>query len=211
MPYTTSAGGGPAGKRRYLTTFPRAPCAFPRIDASVCVFARKAGIPQCKEFSNTAEVFHCWEDRACAGDFCGNSGGIMWARLLVGVGGSGLGLRASRGGSLRVAGAGCAGKRQQQQQQRGQASSAEVRGPRRDAGCKRVLLRVALAALRVLAFLRFPVYNNIMVEFIRLEGGEINSKIIIKAIYLWQPLVQSVAPRYSGCRSIHPSPPMLII
>lgn len=49
----------------------------------------------------------------------------MWARLLVGVGvgGSGLGLRASRGGLLRVAGAGRAGKRQQQERQ---ASSAEV-------------------------------------------------------------------------------------
>lgn len=44
----------------------------------------------------------------------------MWARLMVGVGGSGLGLRASRDGLLRVAGAGCAGQRQ--------ASSAEVSG-----------------------------------------------------------------------------------
>ncbi|KAG8002824.1 Aminomethyltransferase [Nibea albiflora] len=50
---------------------------------------------------------------------------MMWARLMVGVGGSGLGLRASRDGLLRVAGVGCAGKQQQQQQQR-QASSAEA-------------------------------------------------------------------------------------
>ncbi|GLD55378.1 aminomethyltransferase, mitochondrial, partial [Lates japonicus] len=46
----------------------------------------------------------------------------MWARVLVGVGVSGLGLRASRDGVLRVAGAGCAGRRQQQRQ----ASSAEA-------------------------------------------------------------------------------------
>lgn len=51
----------------------------------------------------------------------------MWARLMVGVGGSGLGLRASRDGLLRVAAAGCAGQQQQQLQQR-QASSAEVSG-----------------------------------------------------------------------------------
>lgn len=55
-------------------------------------------------------------------DFSGDSAGMMWTRLLVGVGGSGLGLRASRDGLLRVAGAGCAGKQQQQRQ----ASSAEV-------------------------------------------------------------------------------------
>lgn len=60
-------------------------------------------------------------------DFCGDSGGMMWARLMVGVGGSGLGLRASRDGLLRVAAAGCAGQQQQQLQQR-QASSAEVSG-----------------------------------------------------------------------------------
>ncbi|GAA6229692.1 aminomethyltransferase, mitochondrial [Lates japonicus] len=47
---------------------------------------------------------------------------MMWARVLVGVGVSGLGLRASRDGVLRVAGAGCAGRRQQQRQ----ASSAEA-------------------------------------------------------------------------------------
>lgn len=47
----------------------------------------------------------------------------MWTRLLVGVGGSGLGLRASRDGLLPLAGAGCAGRRQQQRQ----ASCAEVR------------------------------------------------------------------------------------
>lgn len=45
----------------------------------------------------------------------------MWARLLVGLGGSGLGFRAFRDGLLRVAGAGCAGRRQQQRQ----ASGAE--------------------------------------------------------------------------------------
>ena len=50
----------------------------------------------------------------------------MWARLMVGVGGAGLGLRASRDGLLRVAAAGCAGQQQQQQQR--QASSAEVSG-----------------------------------------------------------------------------------
>ncbi|KAM8754170.1 aminomethyltransferase, mitochondrial [Acanthopagrus schlegelii] len=47
---------------------------------------------------------------------------MMWARLMVGVGGSGLGLRASRDGLLRVAAAGCAGQQQQQRQ----ASSAEA-------------------------------------------------------------------------------------
>lgn len=45
----------------------------------------------------------------------------MWARLMVGFGGSGLGLRASKDGLLRVAGAGCAGQKQQRQ-----ASSADV-------------------------------------------------------------------------------------
>ena len=58
--------------------------------------------------------------------FSRESGGMMWARLMVGVRGSGVGLRASRDGLLRVTGGGCAGKRQQQQRQ---ASSAEVRGP----------------------------------------------------------------------------------
>lgn len=48
----------------------------------------------------------------------------MWAQLMVRVGGSGLGLRASRDGLLRVAGAGCAGKKQQERH----ASSAEVSG-----------------------------------------------------------------------------------
>lgn len=65
----------------------------------------------------------------CERDFSGDSGGMMWARLMVGVGGSGLGLRASRDGLLRVAGVGCTGKKQQQQQR--QASSAEVCGAAR--------------------------------------------------------------------------------
>ncbi|XP_060914232.1 aminomethyltransferase, mitochondrial isoform X2 [Labrus mixtus] len=46
---------------------------------------------------------------------------MMWARLLVQTGGSGLALRASRDGLLRVSGAACAGKRQQRP-----ASSAEA-------------------------------------------------------------------------------------
>lgn len=45
----------------------------------------------------------------------------MWARMIVGVGGSGLGLRASRDGLLRVAGSGCTGQRQQRR-----AASSEV-------------------------------------------------------------------------------------
>ncbi|XP_017266700.1 aminomethyltransferase, mitochondrial [Kryptolebias marmoratus] len=47
---------------------------------------------------------------------------MMWARLIVGAGGSGVGLRASRGGLQRVAGAACAGRRQQQRR----ASSTEA-------------------------------------------------------------------------------------
>ncbi|XP_037540906.1 aminomethyltransferase, mitochondrial [Nematolebias whitei] len=47
---------------------------------------------------------------------------MMWARLIVGVGGSGVGLRASRAGLERVVGAACAGRRQQQRQ----ASSTEA-------------------------------------------------------------------------------------
>nr|XP_019944396.1 PREDICTED: aminomethyltransferase, mitochondrial [Paralichthys olivaceus] len=46
----------------------------------------------------------------------------MWARGLVGVGGFGLALRVSRDDLLRVAGLGCAGRRQQQRP----ASSAEA-------------------------------------------------------------------------------------
>lgn len=47
----------------------------------------------------------------------------MLARLMVAVRGSGLGVRASGDGLLRVAGAGCPGLRQQRQ-----ASTAEVSG-----------------------------------------------------------------------------------
>lgn len=55
----------------------------------------------------------------------GNSAGIMWARLMVGVVGSAHGLRASGDRLLRVAAAGCAVQRQQSW-----ASSAEVSGAR---------------------------------------------------------------------------------
>lgn len=60
----------------------------------------------------------------------GNSAGIMWARLMVGVVGSGHGLRASGDRLLRVAAAGCAVQRQQSW-----ASSAEVSGGCRSCGC----------------------------------------------------------------------------
>lgn len=51
----------------------------------------------------------------------------MWTQRMVGVGvaASGLGLRASRDGLLRVSGAGSAGRRQQRQ-----ASGAEVSAER---------------------------------------------------------------------------------
>lgn len=55
-------------------------------------------------------------------EFSGESGVIMWARLTVGAGASGLGLRAARDGLLRFFGAGCAGRRQQQSR----AASTEV-------------------------------------------------------------------------------------
>ncbi|TMS16561.1 Aminomethyltransferase, mitochondrial [Larimichthys crocea] len=67
---------------------------------------------------------------------------MMWARLMVGVGGSGLGLRASRDGLLRVAGVGCTGKKQQQQRQASSAEAALKKTPlfdfHRDQGGKMV-------------------------------------------------------------------------
>lgn len=65
----------------------------------------------------------------CGVSVCGLCSGPleskMLARLMVAVRGSGLGVRASGDGLLRVAGAGCPGVRQQRQ-----ASTAEVSGAR---------------------------------------------------------------------------------
>lgn len=55
-------------------------------------------------------------------EFSEDSGVMMWARLTVGAGASGLGLRAAGDGLLRFVGAGCAGRRQQQSR----AASTEV-------------------------------------------------------------------------------------
>ncbi|KAF7652405.1 hypothetical protein LDENG_00097310, partial [Lucifuga dentata] len=68
------------------------------------------------EFSGAAAV------TGFAWDFSGESGCMMWAQVTVKAGGSGLGLRACRESLLRVAAAGCAGKKQQQRR----ASTAEA-------------------------------------------------------------------------------------
>lgn len=93
------------------TTFPTSPCNLLVFLLGTHTFQRV----ESKEFSNRAEAL------LLAWGLSGDSGGMMWARLMVGFGGSGLGLRASRDGLLRVAGAGCAGQNQQRQ-----ASSADV-------------------------------------------------------------------------------------
>jgi len=102
------------------TTYPTSHCSF--LQSRVFARTRAAGIPKCgvrrvrwNKRRVTVRPLSAWH-------LSGDSGGTMWARLLLGTGGSGLGLRASRDGLLRLAGARCAGKRQL-------ASSGEVSAP----------------------------------------------------------------------------------
>lgn len=99
-----------------ITSFPRSLCN--RL-AVLCQGTHKFRSPN--SFGNTAEVLAVW--RVCVQIVQRTSGGKMLARLMVAVRGSGLGVRASADGLLRVAGAGCPGLRQQRQ-----ASTAEVSG-----------------------------------------------------------------------------------
>lgn len=100
---------------------------FPTIPRYIC---HKRGL-ESKEFcSATAEVFVSRTVRecvhACVRDLCGVPGDMMSVRLMVGAGGAGLVLRASRDGLMRVARSRCAGQRQQTRAASAEVSVAEI-------------------------------------------------------------------------------------
>lgn len=106
----------------YSVVFNISMTAFPTIPRYVSHERRV----ESNEFSSaTAEVFVSEavgvRVHACVGDLCGVSGDMMSVRLMLGAGGAGLVLRASRDGLMRIARSGCAGQGQQTR-----AASAEV-------------------------------------------------------------------------------------